>query len=116
VNPYLQEQVAAARAAAEIVRREQAARSARDVLQSIGHSPREAAQDILRALTGPRAAALRAAVAQAAPSMRPLLSNDRKALISEAMGHWAKGHAVYERLDPGLKARVRAIAERLAPK
>jgi hypothetical protein len=93
-------QAAAAKAAAEAVRREQAAASARQILSSIGvHVP--------TAAPAPRSV-------PAAPVA--LLSPQRKALITEAMRHWAHGHQIYERLDPGLKERVRAIAERMAPK
>ncbi len=95
VAPLLAAQAAAAKAAAEAVRREQAAASARQILSSIGvHVPQPARP--------------------AAPAQ--LLSPERKALITEAMRHWSHGHQIYERLDPGLKDRVRAIAERMAPK
>ena len=98
VAPLLAAQAAAAKAAAEAVRREQAAASARQILSSIGvHVPQQAARP-------------------AAPAPRALLSPERKALITEAMRHWAHGHEIYERLDPGLKDRVRAIAERMAPR
>ena len=40
----------------------------------------------------------------------------REALIADAMRHWRKGHAIFLRLDPGLRARVRGVAEHLAPK
>jgi hypothetical protein len=93
-------QAAAAKAAAEALRREQAAASARQILASMG----------VQLPTPPRPAA----APTAAPSA--ILSPERKALISDAMRHWAHGHAIYERLDPGLKERVRAIAERMAPK
>ncbi len=117
-SALLKAQAAAAKAAAEIVRREQAAKAAKDVLASIGHTPRDIARDILESMHGPKAEALKRALSKAAPgAAKPgLLSRERKALITEAMSHWAKGHEIYERLDPGLKARVHAIAERLAPK
>ena len=105
VAPLLAAQAAAAKAAAEAVRREQAAASARQILASIGVSVPQA----------PRAAAPAPAPAPARVPMA-LLSPQRKALITEAMRHWAHGHQIYERLDPGLKDRVRAIAERMAPK
>ncbi len=97
VAPLLAAQAAAAKAAAEAVRREQAAASARQILSSLGV---QVPQPVRRA----------------APAPAPLLSPERKALITEAMRHWSHGHQIYERLDPGLKDRVRAIAERMAPK
>ena len=41
---------------------------------------------------------------------------DREALIRQAMTHWARGHAIFERLDPDIKEQVREAAEQMAPK
>ncbi len=106
-SPLLAAQAAAAKAAAQIVRREQAATSARELLKSIG----------VQVPKGTVATTAPVPAASAAAASRPLvLTPQRKALLTEAMHHWANGHAIYERLDPGLKARIHAIAERLAPK
>lgn len=95
VSPHLAARAAAVKAVAEAMRKAQnqaAAANARAILAKMG-------------------------VKIPAPEPAPaLLSRDRRALIAEAMGHWARGHAIYEKLDPGLKERVRQLAERMAPK
>ena len=95
------------------------AATASSIIASFGFSTGIGASSRAHAsMHGPKAEALKKALSKAAPGVaKPgLLSRERKALITEAMSHWAKGHEIYERLDPGLKARVHAIAERLAPK
>lgn len=103
-SPFLAAQVAAAKAAAEVVRKEQAKASAREVLQSLG-------------LSLPPSTPVVAPPPPSEPlAAPPLLSAERKALITDAMHHWAHGHAIYQRLDPGIKERVRMLAERMMPK
>jgi hypothetical protein len=93
VSPHLAARAAAVKAVAEAMRKAQnqaeAAANARAILAKMGVK---------------------------IPAPAPSLSRDRRALIAEAMGHWARGHAIYEKLDPGLKERVRQLAERMAPK
>ncbi|MDA1133251.1 MAG: hypothetical protein O2905_08550, partial [Proteobacteria bacterium] len=61
------------------------------------------------------AAAAAAAAARARPKA-PAATPERAALISEAMGHWAKGHEIFQSLDPKLRAAVATVADQLAPK
>ena len=96
VSPHLAARAAAVKAVAEAMRKAQnqaeAAANARAILAKMGVN-----------IPAPQPQA-------------PLLSRDRRALIAEAMGHWARGHEIYEKLDPGLKERIRQLAERMAPK
>lgn len=96
ISPHLAARAAAVKAVAEAMRK--------------AHNQAEAAANA-------RAVLARMGVNIPAPQPTgPLLTGDRRALIHEAMSHWARGHAIYERLDPSLKERVRALAERMAPK
>lgn len=71
-------------------------------------------------MSGPTRALAEAAAEAAAYGRRatppPSGTPERAALIREAMGHWAKGHAIFERLDPKVRESVRVVAEQLAPK
>lgn len=96
LSPHLASRAAAVKAVAEAMRK--------------AHNQAEAAANA-------RALLARMGVKVPAPQPpAPLLSGDRKALIAEAMNHWARGHAIYQKLDPNLKERVRQLAERMAPK
>lgn len=96
VSPHLASRAAAVKAVAEAMRK--------------AHNQAEAAANA-------RAVLARMGVKIPAPQAPvPLLSGERKSLIAEAMSHWARGHAIYESLDPHLKERVRQLAERMAPK
>ncbi len=96
VSPHLASRAAAVKAVAEAMRK--------------AHNQAEAAANA-------RAVLARMGVKIPAPQAPvPLLWGERKSLIAEAMSHWARGHAIYENLDPHLKERVRQLAERMAPK
>lgn len=64
----------------------------------------------------PEPVAIAQAAVEPAPRTAPARRLTREELIADAMRHWRKGHAIFLRLDPALRDRVRDVAEQLAPK
>ena len=84
-------------------------------------SPRHMTPPSVEEMSGPtralaQAAAAAAAYGRSAGAPPPGATPECAALIQEAMTYWATGHAIFQRLDPKIRATISAVAEELAPK
>lgn len=74
-------------------------------------SAKEAARRVLAAIGHPQEPEGRGVAPEASRGDTP----ERRALIHEAMGHWAQGHDILSRMDPKIRKRIRALADQMLP-